>query len=58
MIVGISIDCFLTTKIVIPCAVALIGSYSFWPRRFDEDDNVIMMEDKEDKDEREVDLLG
>ena len=28
---GILIDCFVSTKIVIPCCIALMGGYSFWP---------------------------
>ena len=32
--VGVLIDCFVTTKIIIPCAMALLpGDSSFWPRR-------------------------
>jgi uncharacterized membrane protein YdfJ with MMPL/SSD domain len=31
--VGVIIDCFLTTKVVVPCAMALLGKRNFWPRR-------------------------
>jgi uncharacterized membrane protein YdfJ with MMPL/SSD domain len=33
LIVGIIIDCFVTTKIIIPCAMALLGKTNFWPRK-------------------------
>lgn len=34
LIVGVLIDCFVTTKIVIPCAMALLpGDLNFWPRK-------------------------
>merc|ERR1712079_97225 len=32
--IGILLDCFVTTKIVIPCVMALFGRFSFWPRKF------------------------
>ena len=25
------VDCFVTTKVIIPCTMALIGRYNFWP---------------------------
>ena len=34
LIVGILIDCFITTKIVIPASIGLTGAITFWPRRF------------------------
>lgn len=34
LVVGVLIDCFVTTKVIIPCAVALLGPASFWPRRW------------------------
>jgi len=33
LIIGIFIDCFVTTKIIIPCAMALLGGKNFWPRK-------------------------
>lgn len=33
--VGILIDCFVTTKIVIPASIGLTVGRTFWPRRFD-----------------------
>ena len=34
LIVGVLIDCFITTKIVIPCAMALLpGDLNVWPRK-------------------------
>ena len=34
LIVGVLIDCFITTKIIIPCAMALLpGDSNFWPRK-------------------------
>jgi len=34
LIVGVLIDCFVTTKVIIPCAMALLpGNLNFWPRR-------------------------
>merc|ERR1719498_1118463 len=33
LIVGIIIDCFITTKIIIPSAMALLRRSNFWPRR-------------------------
>lgn len=34
LIVGVLIDCFVTTKVVIPCAMALLpGNLNFWPRK-------------------------
>ena len=33
LIIGVLIDCFITTKLVIPCAMALLpGDLNFWPR--------------------------
>lgn len=34
LIVGVLIDCFVTTKIIIPAAMALLDGYNFWPRKF------------------------
>lgn len=31
--VGILIDCFITTKIIIPCVMALLGRFNFLPRK-------------------------
>eukprot|EP00928_Gymnodinium_smaydae_P001552 TRINITY_DN10565_c0_g1_i1.p1 TRINITY_DN10565_c0_g1~~TRINITY_DN10565_c0_g1_i1.p1 ORF type:complete len:1067 (+),score=186.17 TRINITY_DN10565_c0_g1_i1:98-3202(+) len=31
---GVCIDCFVSTKVVVPCAIHLLGRFSFWPRRF------------------------
>ena len=31
LVVGVLIDCFVTTKVIIPCTMALIGRYNFWP---------------------------
>lgn len=31
--VGIVVDCFFTTKVVIPAAVTFLGRCNFWPRR-------------------------
>merc|ERR1719506_358450 len=31
--VSIIIDCFITTKIIIPCAMALLSRVNFWPRK-------------------------
>jgi len=31
--VSIIIDCFITTKIIIPCAMALLSRSNFWPRK-------------------------
>jgi len=33
LIVGVFIDCFVTTKIIIPCAMSLLGKLNFWPRK-------------------------
>jgi len=34
LIVGVLIDCFVTTKVIIPCAMALLPyDLNFWPRR-------------------------
>jgi len=34
LIVGVLIDCFVTTKLVIPCVMALLpGDLNFWPRK-------------------------
>jgi len=33
LIVGVIIDCFITTKIIIPCVMALLGKANFWPRK-------------------------
>lgn len=34
LIVGVLIDCFITTKVIIPCAMALLpGDANFWPRK-------------------------
>jgi uncharacterized membrane protein YdfJ with MMPL/SSD domain len=34
LIVGVLIDCFITTKVIIPCAMALMpGDGNFWPRK-------------------------
>jgi len=33
LIVSVIIDCFVTTKMIIPCAMALLGQYNFWPRK-------------------------
>lgn len=38
LIVGILIDCFITTKVVIPASVALTGKLTFWPRTFQSDE--------------------
>ena len=32
---AVLIDCVLTTKVIIPCAMVLLGTLNFWPRRFD-----------------------
>ena len=33
LIVGVLLDCFVTTKVIIPCAMALLpGDLNFWPR--------------------------
>eukprot|EP00929_Paragymnodinium_shiwhaense_P067847 TRINITY_DN34100_c0_g1_i10.p1 TRINITY_DN34100_c0_g1~~TRINITY_DN34100_c0_g1_i10.p1 ORF type:complete len:286 (+),score=19.69 TRINITY_DN34100_c0_g1_i10:331-1188(+) len=34
LIVGIVIDCLITTKVIIPAVLMLLGRFSFWPRRF------------------------
>jgi len=34
LIIGILIDCMITTKILIPGTLGLLGRLSFWPRRF------------------------
>jgi len=34
LIVGVLIDCFINTKIIMPAAMALLGRYNFWPRQF------------------------
>eukprot|EP00933_Yihiella_yeosuensis_P040050 TRINITY_DN34284_c0_g1_i1.p1 TRINITY_DN34284_c0_g1~~TRINITY_DN34284_c0_g1_i1.p1 ORF type:complete len:964 (+),score=130.54 TRINITY_DN34284_c0_g1_i1:49-2892(+) len=34
LIVGVLIDCFITTKIIIPAALSLLGRYNFWPQSF------------------------
>eukprot|EP00928_Gymnodinium_smaydae_P061391 TRINITY_DN45479_c0_g1_i1.p1 TRINITY_DN45479_c0_g1~~TRINITY_DN45479_c0_g1_i1.p1 ORF type:complete len:912 (+),score=194.66 TRINITY_DN45479_c0_g1_i1:65-2800(+) len=36
LIVGVLIDCFVSTKIVIPDSVALLKGCNFWPRTFEE----------------------
>jgi uncharacterized membrane protein YdfJ with MMPL/SSD domain len=33
LIVGVIIDCFITTKVIIPCVMALLGRFNFWPRQ-------------------------
>ena len=34
LIVGVLIDCFVTTKLIIPCAMALLPyDLNFWPRK-------------------------
>ena len=32
--IGILIDCFVTTKIIIPATIGLTGRLTFWPRAF------------------------
>jgi len=34
LIVGVIVDCFITTKLIIPCVMALLGRWNFWPRKF------------------------
>jgi len=34
LIIGVLIDCTITTKILIPGTLGLLGRLSFWPRRF------------------------
>jgi len=38
LIVGVLIDCFVTTKIIMPAAMYLLGRYTFWPRKFGSED--------------------
>jgi uncharacterized membrane protein YdfJ with MMPL/SSD domain len=33
LVVSVIIDCFITTKVIIPCAMALLGKFNFWPRK-------------------------
>jgi hypothetical protein len=33
LIVGVVIDCFITTKVIIPATISLLGRYNFWPRK-------------------------
>ena len=35
----ILVDCFITTKIIIPASVGLTGALTFWPRVFKETGN-------------------
>eukprot|EP00928_Gymnodinium_smaydae_P031588 TRINITY_DN23140_c0_g1_i1.p1 TRINITY_DN23140_c0_g1~~TRINITY_DN23140_c0_g1_i1.p1 ORF type:complete len:1055 (+),score=164.37 TRINITY_DN23140_c0_g1_i1:91-3165(+) len=34
LILGVLVDCFVSTKFVVPAAIGLMDSCSFWPRRF------------------------
>ena len=34
LIVGVLLDCFVTTKLIIPATMTIIGRGNFWPRRF------------------------
>ena len=34
LIIGILIDCFVTTKIIIPASIGFTGKRTFWPRSF------------------------
>jgi len=34
LIIGVIIDCFITTKLIVPCVAALLGRWNFWPRKF------------------------
>jgi len=33
LVLGILIDCFVTTKVIIPCAISILGKWNFWPRK-------------------------
>jgi len=33
LIVSVIVDCFITTKVIIPCAMSLLGKLNFWPRK-------------------------
>lgn len=34
LIVGVLIDCAITTKIIIPVVIGVLGQFNFWPRKF------------------------
>ena len=34
LLIGIIIDCFITTKIIVPSAMALLGTANFWPQKY------------------------
>lgn len=34
LLIGIIVDCFVTTKFIIPSAMGLLGSVNFWPQKF------------------------
>lgn len=36
LILGVLLDCFVTTKVIIPCAMSLLGRANFWPRKQDQ----------------------
>jgi len=33
LILGVLLDCFVTTKVIIPCAMSLLGRVNLWPRK-------------------------
>ena len=35
LIVGVLVDCGITTKVIIPGAIAILGRYNFWPAKFE-----------------------
>ncbi|CAE8712777.1 unnamed protein product [Polarella glacialis] len=46
LIIGVLIDCAITTKIVIPSAMGMLGKSNFWPRKFamnPEDNGISLM---------------
>jgi len=38
LIIGVLIDCLITTKVIIPAVISLLGKMNFWPRSLQKDD--------------------